>query len=252
MEKPDIYTKDIDSLLGTMEKIDKVDNIMIKDIICDYTSPIVLHTGRHRHFSSISSILQFIQEFYPDRIIINSDNEIIIRYENSYLMVGYRLFSIESNDDLVGLKADTIYPYDSMVFRILEPRTELRGLKTISISEFGGVNYNRFFPSICNSITQLLQLKPRHIQDQTIIRSFNTLKRHSPGLIDNLRELFRTSKKELSEETKERLRILRSQLIQANGNYVLENPDPFSELSQKTLRENQTVISLLLFMIDNM
>jgi hypothetical protein len=253
--KEDDYKKDYYNKLILYENDSEKDDKMIKDINFiqyDYTNPLIYQIGCKKNFTSISSILEFIVGFFPNNIILNSDNQIMIKYTgNKYLVVDFRTCSYESNHDLVGLLGESIYPYDSPVYKILNPKS--RGLMVLN-PRAGFINYNEFFNPIYKAITELVKLSSVHINNtltnSTIFEIKNLCNDHFG--INNIAP-FQTInfKPELRNTIVEELKQLKSYYIKSNGNYVLNNPNPFSDTCANTIKYNRMKISVVSFLIDN-
>ncbi len=243
----DYYTKDIKYDIYSKDK----DIDIIKDI--DISKPYMFYYGNRSNFTSIHSILSFIAGYYPNRIIVNSDNEIMIKFNDSkYAIIEFHTFSVESDDDIVGLKASSDYPYDSNVYKILNPRHN--GLKLIRTRN-NYVNYNEFFPVISKAIVQLLDLHPSEVNYYDTVKMatnevYNLYNSRYCTPLENI-NLFSSNKFVLDNSViKKRLELLKSQMIESNAEYIIGHPNPFVSSAHKTIRLNKTCVSVLSFMID--
>ncbi len=256
-DKDNYYNKILE--LDTNINYDRKKDIYIKDI--DHMSPLVYTIGSNTHFDSLASILDLIAKFYPN-IIVNDNNEILIKYIGTkYLIIEFRICSIESRDDLVSLRADTlgldyISTQSSKLHDIIYPRGIIYGgIKTIKTHN-DLIDYNKFFSVILDTIRKLVELYPYDIQDATIkdastyiYRVYRNTFGHELARWD----IFNPSIKHLSniDKIKHNLELIKSKLITDNGNYVLEHPNPFSEPAQEIIRFNLVCISLCGFILSS-
>ncbi len=247
-ESSDYYHKDLDMTIN-----DKVKNIeLIKDNI-DYTSPMLYYHGNRTNFTSINSILNFISMYYPYNLIINSQNEIMIKYNDSkFLVVEFHTYSVESDDNIIGLKAWSTYPYNTKVYQILNPEHD--GLKRIRTS-FSHTNYNEFFPYIAKAIVELISLHPSEIMymDNIKLATDNVYQVYEQtyGTILERVDLFADRYIiPSSQQIKNRLERLKSRLIESNAEYIMGHPNPFCSSAHKVVVFNRMCVSVLSFMID--
>lgn len=238
---------------------DRKKDIVVKDI--DYVSPLITTIGLNTDFDSLTSILDLITKFYPN-IILNDKNEILIKFTgNKYLIIEFRICSIESRDDLVSLRAETVGPdhlstQSSKLHDIIYPPEMIYGgLKTIKVVN-GIINYNIFFPVISDTIRKLVELYPYDIQDATIRDAsvhIHRVYRYTFGSELISWDIFNPNTNHIVNihKIRENLEIIKSKLISDNGNYILEHSNPFSEPAQEIIRFNLVCISFCRFLLSS-